>query len=73
MKHKRHPEDPVGAELPRGKSAYQRKSGRDPGLTPTERHQKAQLMRQFLSRAKGAGTGNSAEFRERYDLIDWSN
>lgn len=52
--------DPVGSDKPRGKSAYRRKSGRDPGLTPTEVHQKNILMRQFMVNPEGPGGNNSA-------------
>lgn len=51
--HKRHPEDPYGSEVPRGKASYRRKSGRDPGLTPTEQHHKNKLMRQFMRNPEG--------------------
>lgn len=53
--------DPIGAEAPRGKSRYQRKSGRDPGLTPTEVHQKNLLMRQFMKNPEG--TINSEAYK----------
>lgn len=68
---KRHPEDPHGSERPRGKDRSQRKSGRDPGLTPTEKVIKARLMNQFRRTGEGPG-GNSEAYRQRYDLIDWS-
>lgn len=54
MKSHRVDGDPVGSEAPRGKSRFQRKSGRDPGFTPTEHHQKAQLMRQFMRNPEGS-------------------
>lgn len=40
--------DPVGAEARRGKDTSRRKSGRDPGWTPTEERRRNELMRQFL-------------------------
>jgi hypothetical protein len=52
------------------RSATIRKEGRDLGLTPTEKHQKDILMRQFI---KGDGAkGNSKEYQANYDKIDWS-
>jgi hypothetical protein len=49
------------------RSATIRKEGRDLGLTPTERHQKNQLMRQFI---RGDGEkGNSQAFKEGWDRI----
>lgn len=52
------------------RSATIRKEGRDIGLTPTEKHRKDVLMRQFV---KGDGVkGNSPEYLANYDLIDWS-
>jgi hypothetical protein len=59
--------DPVHSE--RGKSTEQRKSSRDPGLTPTEVHRKAQLMRQFLQ--LDGPKGSSEQFRRNYDAINW--
>lgn len=59
MKAKWRNGDPLGSE--REKSTAQRKSGRDPGLTPTEQHRKAQLMRQFL-RLDGP-KGSTEEYR----------
>lgn len=64
----RYRENPVGSE---GRSASQRKSGRDPGWTPSEVRLKSQLMKQFQRRGKGAGDGNTAAFRAGYDGIDW--
>lgn len=52
------------------RSATIRKEGRDPGLTPTEKHRKDQLMRQFV-RGDGA-KGTSPEYLANYDAIDWS-
>lgn len=47
-----------------------RKEGRDPGLTPTEKHQKDALMRQFI---RGDGEkGNSEAYRKGFEQIDWS-
>ena len=61
----KHSSDPIGSDKPRGKSSYQRKSGRDDsGLTPTETHQKAQLMRQFQKLE--SGLGNSEAFLAGY-------
>lgn len=52
------------------RSATIRKEGRDPGWTPTEKRRRDQLMRQFC---KGdAVKASSKEFRDNYDLIDWS-
>lgn len=62
MKSHRVDGDPIGSEKPRGKSAYQRKSGRDPGLTPTEQHQKNVLMRQFMRNPEG--TQNTSAYKE---------
>lgn len=56
----RYRENPIGSE---GRSAERRKSGRDPGLTPSELHRKAQLMRQFMRNPEGPG-GVSDAFRE---------
>lgn len=51
------------------RSATIKKDGRDKGLTPTEKHQKDILMRQFV---KGDGQkGHSEEYRKNFDLIDW--
>lgn len=47
-----------------GRSVSQRKSARDGGLTPTERHKKNALMRQFMRNPEGGGTGNSPAYRE---------
>lgn len=55
--------DPFGSEAPRGKERHQRKSGRDPGLTPTEVHQKNNLMRQFMKNPEGL-SANTEAFRE---------
>lgn len=60
MKNHRVDGDPIGAEKPRGKSRFQRKSGRDPGFTPTELHHKNQLMRQFMKNPEGPGGASEA-------------
>ena len=52
--------DPPNSE--RGRSASQRKSARDGGLTPTERHRKNGLMKQFMKNPEGGGTGNSEAY-----------
>ena len=53
--------DPIGAELPRGKSRFRRKGGRDGGaFTPTEQHQKNVLMKQFC---RLEGSVNSEAYR----------
>ena len=58
----KHSSDPIGSDQARGKSSYQRKSGRDDsGLTPTETHQKAQLMKQFC-KLEGP-SGNSEAYQ----------
>lgn len=59
----RYANDPIGSDKPRGKSNYRRKSGRDPGLTPTEQHQKNELMRQFMKNPEGGGIGNTDAYR----------
>lgn len=46
--------DPIGSEAPRGKARFQRKSGRDPGFTPTEKLHKAKLMKQFCKNPEGS-------------------
>jgi hypothetical protein len=51
--YRRHPEDPIGSETPRGKASFRRKSGRETGLTPSEQHHKNQLMRQFMRNPEG--------------------
>jgi len=53
--------DPLGSE--RGRSVSQRKSGRDPGFTPTEQRKKNELMKQFQRNSEGGGVGNSAAYR----------
>ncbi len=60
MKSHRVDGDPIGSEAPRGKARFQRKSGRDPGMTPTELHQKAGLMRQFMKNPEGPGGRSDA-------------
>lgn len=55
--------DPIGSEHARGKDAFRRKSGRDLGFTPSELHQKAELMRQFMKNPEGPG-GNSMAYQE---------
>ncbi len=45
---------------PRGKDKSERRGRYDPGFTPTEKHMKDQLMRQFLSR--DGQQGNSAAY-----------
>jgi hypothetical protein len=61
MKSHRVDGDPIGSEKPRGKSRHRRKSGRDPGaLTPTEQHQKNNLMKQFC---RLEGSLNSEAYR----------
>jgi hypothetical protein len=45
----RYSQDPIGSDKPRGKNRSMRKHRNDAGLTPTETHRKAQLMRQFLA------------------------
>ncbi len=67
----KHSSDPIGSEHSRGKSTFRRKSGRDTdGLTPSELHQKAELMRQFMTNPEGPG-GRSQAYCEGYDAIDW--
>lgn len=61
MKSHRVDGDPIGSEAPRGKARFQRKSGRDPGFTPTEQHHKNQLMKQFMKNPEG--TTNSEAYR----------
>lgn len=56
--------DPIGSELPKGKSCAQRRSSRDSGLTPTEAHRKNELMRQFLQR--DGSQGNSRAYIDNY-------
>lgn len=68
MKSSRVNGDPIGSE--REKSSSRRKAGRDPGLTPTERHRKAALMRQFM--ALDGPKGTSEQFRANYDAIRWT-
>lgn len=52
--------DPVGAEKPRGKSRYQRKSARDgKSWTPTESRHRDQLMRQFCRLDGPAGASEA--------------
>jgi hypothetical protein len=59
------PSDPVGASLPRGKAASQRKSGRDGTTwTPSERYVRDGLMRQFMRTGSEGEGGNSAAWRE---------
>lgn len=53
-------QDPIGSEKARGKSAHRRKSGRDPGLTPTENARKAKFLKQFT---KLEGSVNSEAYR----------
>lgn len=57
---------------PRGKARSQRKSGRDPGMTPTERTKKDSLMKQFCKNTATVSCGASPEYRRNYDKIDWS-
>lgn len=57
----KHAHDPIGSDQGRGGESYQRKSGRDPGFTPTEQRQKAQLMKQFCKLEGPAG--NSEAYR----------
>lgn len=60
----RYSQDPIGSDAPRGKDTSRRKHRNDPGFTPTELHQKAQLMRQFC---KGDGEkGASAAYVDNY-------
>lgn len=52
------------------RSATIRKEARDPGFTPTEKHRKDRLMRQFM---KGDGVkANSPEYIAGYEGIDFS-
>lgn len=61
MKSSRVNGDPVGSE--RGRSCSQRKAGREPGFTPTEKTTKARLMRQFQRMPEGY-SGNSRAYVE---------
>lgn len=54
--------DPVGSELPRGKSNAQRKGRYDGSYTGTEQRVKNELMRQFMKTGEGPG-GNSEAYR----------
>ena len=51
----RYSSDPIGSQhtVGRSRSLGQTKSGRDPGLTPTERTHKGKLMKQFCSLESG--------------------
>lgn len=56
-------DDPIGSDKPRGKSSQRRKHRNDgPTLTPSERHKKNGLMRQFMRTGEGPG-GNTPEYR----------
>ena len=59
----KHANDPIGSEKPRGKDAFERRGRFDSGRTPTEKVQKARLMRQFMRTKEGDG-GNSVLWRE---------
>lgn len=52
----KHNQNPIGSE---GRSAERRKSGRDMGLTPSEKRRKSQLMRQFLQRDGSQGSNEA--------------
>jgi hypothetical protein len=65
--------NPIGSEKPRGKDRSQRKHREDGKTwTGTEQRLKNKLMRQFMRTGEGGGAGVSAQFRDNYDLIDWS-
>lgn len=58
----RFKENPIGSDAPRGKNRERRKHKLDgPTLTPTERHIKNNLMRQFMRTGEGSG-GRSAAY-----------
>lgn len=59
----KYSQDPIGSEKPRGKDCSERRSSRDPGLTPTEQHRKNNLMRQFMRTGEGGGSGNTEAYR----------
>lgn len=61
----RYSSDPIGSQhtVGRSRSLGQTKSGRDPGLTRTEKHLKNGLMRQFMVNPEGGGIGNSEAYR----------
>ena len=50
----RFSQDPIGSHEPRGKDTSQRKHRNDPGWTPTEEHQRNQLLRQFMKNPEGS-------------------
>ena len=60
----KHRSDPIGTQLEKGRSRFpmQRKEGRDPGLTATEKTRKGQLMRQFMKNPEGSI--NSVAYKE---------
>lgn len=68
-----HPLDERSGKI---RSATIRKLGKDgPSLTPTEKTQKARIMRQFSKfgrKGYEVSSGNSEAFRRGYDGIDWS-
>lgn len=56
----RYSADPIGSETSRGKDCSKRLSSKDgPHWTPTEQHQKNQLMRQFLKRDGSQGASEA--------------
>ncbi len=59
----RYSQDPINShhEKGRSRSLSQQKSGRDIGLTPSEKRQKAVLMRQFMKNPEGST--NSEAYR----------
>ena len=57
-------EDPIGSDVPRGKSTERRKHRNDgPSWTPTESRIKNQLMRQFMRNPEGTAHASSEAYR----------
>lgn len=76
MNHRQHHPLDAKSRQPKVRSATIRKLAKDgTSWTPTEALKRDKLMRQFMRTGrKGAQVtaGNSPEYREGYDKIDWS-